>query len=56
MVIASVKKNKMFNSEEIRELKALLYKEIMNLERENNIERAVFFREMYDKIKGLTRP
>ena len=56
MVIASVKKNKMFNSEEIRELKALLYKEIMNLERENNIERAVFFREMYDKVKGLTRP
>lgn len=45
----------MFNNEEIRELKALLYKEIMNLERENNIERAVFFREMYDKIKGLTR-
>lgn len=45
----------MFNSEEIRELKALLYKEIMNLERENNIEKAVFFREMYDKIKGLDK-
>lgn len=42
-------------NQEIKELKALLYKEIMNLERENNIEKVVFFREMYNKIKGLTR-
>lgn len=43
-------------NQEVKELKALLYKEIMNLERENNIEKAVFFRVIYDKIKGLTRP
>lgn len=43
-------------NQEIKELKALLYKEIMNLQRENNIEKVVFFREMYDKINGLTRP
>ena len=44
-----------FNHRELQELRALVYKEIMNLERENDIERSLLFREIYDKLKGLDR-
>lgn len=44
-----------FNHRELQELRALVYKEIMNLERENNIEGSVLFREIYDKLKVVDR-
>ena len=43
-----------FTKTESTSLKALVYKEIMNLERERNNEEAVLFREIYYKLKGLT--
>jgi hypothetical protein len=43
-----------FTKTELTSLKALVYKEIMNLERERNNEEAVLFREIYYKLKGLT--
>ncbi len=44
-----------FTNTEIQELKALVYKEIMNLERENNKEGAFLFREIYNKLKGVDK-
>jgi hypothetical protein len=44
-----------FNHRELQELRALVYKEIMNLERENNIEGSLLFREIYNKLKVVDR-
>lgn len=43
-----------FTTKELEVLKAVVYKEIMNKERENNKEGSVLFRQIYDKLKGLT--
>lgn len=40
-----------FTERELKELKALVYKEIMNQEREKNNYDALVFREIYDKLK-----
>jgi hypothetical protein len=44
-----------FNHRELQELKALVYKEIMNLERQKNIEGSFLFREIYEKLKGVDK-
>jgi hypothetical protein len=40
-----------FTERELRELRALVYKEIMNYEREKNPYEALLFREIYEKLK-----
>lgn len=43
-----------FTTKELEVLKALVYKEIMDKERESNVEASVLFRQIHDKLKGLT--
>lgn len=43
-----------FTTKELEVLKAVVYKEIMDKERESNVEASVLFRQIYDKLKGLT--
>jgi hypothetical protein len=40
-----------FNTTELQELKALVYKEIMGLERINHKEKSLLFRKIYNKLK-----
>jgi hypothetical protein len=39
---------------ELDSLKALVYKEIMTYEKENNMEGILLYRGIYKKLKGLT--
>lgn len=48
---ADKKLNMKFTERELRELRALVYKEIMNYEREKNPYEALLFREIYEKLK-----